>query len=196
MSELNFNAHEVEPSSEYTPLPNGQYIAVIGESTVKPTKKGDGRLLELTLVIVEGEYANRKVWTRLNIVNRNPDAQRIANGHLSSICRAVGVMKPGDSSELHNLPLKVTVVCRPRGDGNGLTNDVTHFGPIDGAGALPASAGGAAPAGVASALTAPVAASPAWPGAAPAVRASGAPSGPQTAPSAPLPASGPGPAPW
>jgi len=189
MSELNFNAYDVEPASEFTPLPNGQYVAVIGESTVKPTKKGDGRLLELAFVIIEGEYANRKVWTRLNIVNRNPDAQRIANGHLSSICRAVGVMRPGDSSELHNLPIKITVACKPRGDGNGLTNDVTHFGPVDGAGASAAPA----PAVGVTVPVAPVTATLAWPGAAPAVWASGAPSGPQTASSAPSVAAG---SPW
>jgi len=189
MSELNFNAYEVEPASEFTPLPNGQYVAVISESEVKAAKTGNGRYLGLTFVIIEGEYANRKVWTRLNIVNKNPDAQRIANGHLSSICRAVGVMRPGDSSELHNLPLKITVACKPRGDGNGLTNDVTHFGPVDGA-TTPAAP--PVPAVGVTVPVAPAAATSAWPGAAPTVWASGAPSGPQTAPSAP-PATG---SPW
>jgi len=133
MSELNFNAYDVEPAAEFTPLPNGQYVAVIGESERKKTKSGNGEYLELVFVVIEGDFTNRKIWTRLNIVNRNPVAQQIANGHLSSICRAVDVMRPVDSSELHNLPIKITVVCKPRGDGNGLTNDVTHFGPVDGA---------------------------------------------------------------
>ena len=192
MSELNFNAYDVEPASEFTPLPNGQYVAVISESEVKAAKTGNGRYLGLTFVIIEGEYTNRKVWTRLNIVNKNPDAQRIANGHLSSICRAVGVMRPGDSSELHNIPLRVTVVCKPRGDGNGLTNDVTHFGSVDGAAAPVVSSAPASTVGV----TVPVAsatATPAWPGAVPAVWASGVPSGPQTAPSTPPAATG---VPW
>jgi len=131
MAQLDFNAHEVEPTQEYTPLPNGQYVAVISESDVKPTKKGDGRLLELVLVVIEGEYANRKIWTRLNIVNRNAIAQNIAKAHLSSICRAIGVMKTNDSSELHNIPIRVTVVCKPRGDGNSLTNEVTHFAAVN-----------------------------------------------------------------
>jgi len=132
MSELLFNAYEVEPASEFTPLPNGQYVAVISESDVKPTKRGDGQYLELVFVILEGEYTNRKVWTRLNIVNKNPVAQQIAKSHLSSICTAVGVMRTVDSSELHNIPLRITVVCKPRGDGNGLTNEVTGFGPVEG----------------------------------------------------------------
>ena len=33
---------------------------------------------------------------------------KIAHGELSAICRAVGVMQPKDSIELHNLPLLVT----------------------------------------------------------------------------------------
>jgi hypothetical protein len=133
MSELHFNAYDVEPATEFMPLPNGQYVAVIGESDRKKTKSGSGEYLELVFVVLEGEYTNRKVWTRLNIVNRNPVAQQIANGHLSCICRAVGVMRPVDSAELHNIPLKITVTCKPRGDGNGLTNDISHFGPVDGA---------------------------------------------------------------
>ena len=161
MSELNFNAFDVEPAAEFTPLPNGQYVAVIGESEVKDAKTGNGRYLGLTFVIIEGEYTNRKVWTRLNIFNRSAVAQQIANGHLSSICRAVGVMKPVDSSELHNIPLRITVVCKPRGDGSGLTNDVTHFGPVDGAADPTASAPAAAPQTGAGPGTAP------WDGSAP-----------------------------
>ena len=173
MSELNFNAHLVEPASEFTPLPNGSYIAVVSESAVKPTKRGDGEYLELVFVILEGEYTNRKVWTRLNIVNRNPVAQEIAKGHLSSICRAIGVMKTVDSSELHNVPLKITVVCKQRGDGNGLTNDVTGFGPVDGA-ANPA---------VSTGETAPAVAAQAGAGA-------------TSAPSAPQPVADPSASPW
>ena len=160
MSELNFNAYDVEPAADFTPLPNGKYIAVIGESEVKDAKTGNGQYLELVFVVIEGEFTNRKVWTRLNIVNRNPVAQQIAKSHLSAICTAVGVMTPADSNELHNIPLKITVVCKPRGDGNGLTNDVTHFGPVDGA------ADPAAPASVAAnaAASAPAAAAQAGPG--------------------------------
>jgi len=176
MSELNFNAYDVEPATEFTPLPNGEYVAVIGESDRKKTKSGNGEYLELTFVIIEGEFTNRKVWARLNIVNRNPDAQRIAKGHLSSICRAVGVMHPVDSTELHNLPLHITVVCKPRGDGNGLTNEVTHFGPVDGA------ANPAAPAPVADnvAASAPAAAAQAGTGANTAPWDGGAPLPPQS----------------
>ena len=35
------------------------------------------------------------------------DLVKIARGELSAICRAVGVMQPRDSVELHNVPLEI-----------------------------------------------------------------------------------------
>ena len=103
MSTINFNANEVEPSTGYDPIPAGKYQAVITESEMKPTKTGNGQYLQLEFEIIEGEYKNRKVWARLNLENANADAVRIARADLSAICRAVNVLQPRDSVELHNL---------------------------------------------------------------------------------------------
>jgi hypothetical protein len=48
-------------------------------------------------------HRNGVIWSRLNL--DNPKAVEIARRDLSAICRAVGVLTPGDSSELHDLPL-------------------------------------------------------------------------------------------
>lgn len=112
MSTINFNANEVEPSTGYDPIPAGKYQAVITESEMKPTKTGNGQYLQLEFEIIEGEYKNRKVWARLNLENANADAVRIARADLSAICRAVNVLQPRDSVELHNLPLTITVRCK------------------------------------------------------------------------------------
>lgn len=58
-------------------------------------KPGTGEYLQLEFEIIEGEYRNRKVWTRLNINNPNPDAVRMAQADLSAICHAVNVIQPG-----------------------------------------------------------------------------------------------------
>ncbi len=155
MVQLNFNAHEVEPPGDFDPLPEGKYSAVIAASDLKRNGKGTGDYLELEFIVLAGPYKGRKVWIRLNINNQNPTAQEIARGHLSAVCRAVGVMTPRDSSELHNLPLAIYVKCKPRGDGNGLTNDITRFEPPVGVAAVasapppttpvPAAAAGAPP---------------------------------------------------
>jgi len=94
---------------------------------MKPTKKGDGSYLELEFTVIEGEYQGRKVWDRLCISHPNSQTVKIAQGNLSAICRAVGVMQPKDSVELHNLPLQITVKLKKRQDNGDLTNEIKGY---------------------------------------------------------------------
>ena len=94
---------------------------------MKPTKNGDGAYLELTFEVLDGEYKGRKVWANLNLENPSQTAVKIARAELSSICRAVGVMTPSDSTDLHNLPLVIRVKCKKRKDTGDLTNEVKGF---------------------------------------------------------------------
>src|SRR5262245_62104508 len=96
-----FNAHDVQPSVGFDPIPAGKYLAVITDSVLKPTKSGSGNFLELTFQIIEGEHKDRLAWSRLNLENANATAVKMARAELSAICRAVGVMSPKDSTELH-----------------------------------------------------------------------------------------------
>ena len=77
--------------------------------------------------IIEGEYAGRKVWARLNLENPNETAVAIARGDLSAICRAVGVLTPNDSDELHDIPLVIKVVAKKRQDTGELTNEIKGY---------------------------------------------------------------------
>ncbi len=129
MSLLNFNASEVEPSAGFEPIPAGKYQAVIVDSELKQTKSGSGEYLELVFEIIAGEYRNRKLWTRLNINNPNAEAARHARADLSAICRAVNVINPGDSIELHNLPLTITVRVKKDKETGTLSNDTCGYTP-------------------------------------------------------------------
>jgi len=122
-----FNAHEVEHSTEFEPIPAGKYLAVITESLQKPTKSGAGTYLQLTFQIIDGPYKGRLLWSRLNLQNANPTTVQIARAELSAICRAVGVMTPKDSLELHNLPLLITVKSRKRTDTGEAVNEVKGY---------------------------------------------------------------------
>ena len=117
MAILNFDANEVEPAKGFEPLPTGNYKAVISASEEKQTKAGTGSYLSLTFDIIEGEHKGRKVWANLNINNPNQDATRIAYEQLSAICHAVGVLKPKDSTQLHDLPLMIYVVTKSKDGG-------------------------------------------------------------------------------
>lgn len=122
-----FNASAIEPAGEFEPIPAGKYLAVITESDMQPTKSGDGQYLQLTFQIIEGQYQGRLLWARLNLDNPNEVASRIAKGQLSAICRAVGVMAPKDSVELHNLPLVIHVRCKKREDTGEIVNEIKGY---------------------------------------------------------------------
>ncbi len=127
MATLHFNAHEVEPTTEFDPIPAGKYLAVITDSEVKTTKAGDGSYLQLTFEIIEGQYKGRHLWSRINLDNPNQTAVKIARAELSAVCRAVGVMTPNDSVELHNLPLVIVVRCKKRKDTGEITNEIKGY---------------------------------------------------------------------
>ncbi|MEI8194327.1 MAG: DUF669 domain-containing protein [Phycisphaerae bacterium] len=134
MANLNgFNASQVEPSQSFDPIPAGKYLATITESEMKPTKNGGGQYLQLSLQILDGPFKGRYVWARLNLNNSNPTTVQIARQELSAICRAVGVMVPSDSVELHNIPLVITVKLKKREDTGDMTNEVKGYAKREGA---------------------------------------------------------------
>jgi len=138
MANLNgFNANEVEPTTAFDPLPAGKYLAAITGSEMKPTKAGDGSYLQLEFTIVEGQYKDRKVWDRLCLNHANPQTVKISRGNLSALCRAVGVMQPRDSVELHNVPLVITVKVKKRQDTGDLVNEVKGYAKKESAASRP-----------------------------------------------------------
>ena len=100
---------------------------MITESEMKPTKNNNGSYLQFTFQILEGEYKGRKLWARLNLNNPSDTAVKIARAELSAICRAVNVMTPKDSCELHNLPMAITVKCKKHNDNDDLTNEISKY---------------------------------------------------------------------
>ena len=143
MADLNgFDANQVEPTGDFEPIPAGKYLAVITDTEMKANKAGTGSLLQLTFQVIEGDYANRLLWDRLNLDHPNATAVQIARADLSAICRAVGVLAPKDSLELHNLPLVIHVRCKKRTDTGELVNEIKGYSKKD----TPAPAASAAPA--------------------------------------------------
>ncbi|MBL0926224.1 MAG: DUF669 domain-containing protein [Phycisphaerales bacterium] len=148
----NFDANQVDPSVALDPLPAGKYVAVISESELKPTKTGGGKYLQLTFQIIDGEFKGRLVWARLNLENKSEMTVKIARGELSAICRAIGVMQPKDSVELHNVPLEINVGLKKRDDNGEFTNVIKGYAKKGGGGS-PVS--GRAPVGVGPGSTPP-----------------------------------------
>jgi hypothetical protein len=139
-----FDANTVEPTAEYVPLPAGWYKAVFTASEEKPTKAHTGSYLQLSAEIIEGEHQGRKLIERLNLNNPNSTAVEIAQRTLSGICRAVGVMTPRDSSDLHDKPFMVKVAVKPAEGQYSASNEIKEYAATDSQGSAPAATSGAA----------------------------------------------------
>jgi len=137
-----FDANNVAPSADISPVPSGEYVAIIVDSDMKPTKSGNGQYLELVHELVDGPFRGRKVWGRLNLSNPNAKTVQIAQEQLSSICHATGVMQVQDSQQLHNRPLVIRVEFVPA-DGQQRQrdgNEIKAWKRYEGAGATPPAA--------------------------------------------------------
>ena len=136
----NFNANEVDPNFEFEAIPQGKYLAALVASEMKKTKNGKGQFLKLEFQVLDGPCKGRKVFDQLVLNHPSADAVRIARAKLSAVCRAVGVMTPKDSIELHNIPLMIDVGHKRREDNGELANKIKGYEKKGAAVAKPAAA--------------------------------------------------------
>ena len=104
-----FDATGIEPTTDFEPLPVAKYVAEVSASDLRPNSKGTGEYLWLEFTILDGPYAGRKVWAKLNLINPSQQAVEIAQRELSALCRAVGKLRVQDSIELHGIPLEINL---------------------------------------------------------------------------------------
>jgi len=144
MAQLNFDARDVDPQSNFDPIPAGWYKAMITESELKQTRNGQGNYLQLTLQVLDGQHAGRHLWERLNLMNPSTVAVEIAQKTLSAICHAVGVLTPRDSAELHNKALQVKVKVKAAEGDFEARNEISGYKALDGKQTVAQPAGGRA----------------------------------------------------
>lgn len=108
MAILQFDARNIAPDDgQMDPVPAGWYYAQVIESKIEPTKDGNGTKLVMLFSLLEGKYANRKIYNNFNIRNPNAIAEQIAFKQLSALCHAVERLVVQDTQELHGIPFKV-----------------------------------------------------------------------------------------
>lgn len=115
-----FNADEFKDDGDYAPLPKGDYEVTVIESSVSPTKAGDGTYAKLVLQVVDGERAGRRIYHYCNISNPNQSAEDIGKRSLAQVCRAVGNPTPSSTEDLHDIPFMVKVIHKNRSDNEGV----------------------------------------------------------------------------
>jgi len=63
--------------------------------------------------VIEGQYANRRIFENLNIRNDNPQTQSIAQRALADLCLTLGIAQLRNSDVLHFKPFSARVIIQP-----------------------------------------------------------------------------------
>ena len=102
---LSFDASKVEPNVGLSVLPAGKYTVSLESCEQRDNKDNDGQHLAVMLNVEEGKYEGRKVFHTLNLWNESAKAKDFAQGTLSAICHATGVIDLEDTDELIGIPI-------------------------------------------------------------------------------------------
>jgi len=124
------NKDSIEPvvsSGEYSPIPKGDYLAIVKNTEIKTAKSG-GKYLSLDFEIIEGQFKSRRVFTNLTIKNDNPKAEQIGRGKLSALGQAVGYPGiPDEPYQLHDIELIISVKVKEAEGQYKASNDIVAF---------------------------------------------------------------------
>jgi len=111
MPSFNFDAvnHVATEAPAFGPLQKGMYEVMVVASDLKTTQAGTGEFIELTLQVVSGPHAGRRLWDRLNVSNPNKKAEDIARRQLQALCLACKVNTMQSTEQLHDIPVLAQV---------------------------------------------------------------------------------------
>lgn len=110
MASMNLNTDDLPEPDSLEPVAAGEYLCEITDSDVAMIKSGKGQMLNLTMQVLNGPMAGRKIWDRINFQHSNEIAQKIGQQTVKAICKAVGFEGHlEDSTALHSVPLLVRV---------------------------------------------------------------------------------------
>lgn len=121
-----FDPDQYDTSDSFDPMPPGEYPVFIEKAEVKDTKAGDGKYINLQVSVTGDQFNNRKVFAKINIVNKNPQAVQIGLRELAQLTKAVGLPTVKDSSELVDKSLIVRLKVK---DGQ---NEIGAYKPLEG----------------------------------------------------------------
>lgn len=107
---INIDPNVKEQAGAFTVLPKGKYAAVIVKDDLMDNKANTGKLLNIILQIIEGEFKGTEIIDRLNIINPSAQSQAIGQGQLKRICTITKQpFPPADTRKCWGIPLVIDV---------------------------------------------------------------------------------------
>lgn len=132
---IQMDANVQESTGAFTVLPAGKYKACLVADELRDNSAGTGKILELKIQIMEGQFAGEMLTDYINITNPNPKAQSIGQGTLKRICNLCSVpYPPQDTAGLMGKPLGIDVKVEKftsNTTGKELeSNKIRSYGPV------------------------------------------------------------------
>lgn len=113
--------------NNYDLIPTGWYTAQISKEEERTSSTGTP-YLSYEFTIIEGQFANRKVFVNFNLYSSNPEAARISRENIVAIGHALGMINVRNSSELVGGVLQIRITTRNQ-EGYEPRNDVKGYKP-------------------------------------------------------------------
>ena len=134
-------------TTEYEPLPAGDYNVVVEKAEATNSKKGDPQLV-LTLKVTDELHKNRKLWHRMTFIPGNGVGLAINFRQLDALGATPLLEQGGSLAQVAGfLTGKVALVAVKQREWNGkMQNDVSDVKKGNAIGAVPAMGGFSAPA--------------------------------------------------
>jgi len=130
---LDFATDNLGDVDSFDPLPAGRYNVIGSAALVKPTKDGTGRMLNITWTVTDGDYKGRKLFDRLNVVNKSEKAQQIGRNQLGNRLKAVGLEGENDMAKIIGRECNLSVRVRPAEGDYQASNEINRADAIGGA---------------------------------------------------------------
>jgi len=129
MSSLPPTDHIEDTGNDYELIPPGKYRAIIESSEVKQTSKGNGTMLSYVAMIIDGEFADRKIFGNMMLVHENEKAEEIGLRSLKQLKVAVGKPQSTKEEDLWEVPFVAKVGIEKGKNGYEDRNKIVAFMP-------------------------------------------------------------------
>lgn len=96
------NVFKPSQAQDANVLPAGNYLCKVVKAVMKETNAKDGQYLSTQIKVQDGKYKNRVLFQNFSLVNKNPEAVRIAESQLKGLCEALGIDELEDTDQLIN----------------------------------------------------------------------------------------------
>jgi hypothetical protein len=129
---LDFATDNLGDVDSFDPIPDGRYDVVASAVAVKPTKDGTGRMLTVTWTVIDGDYKGRKLFDRLNVVNKSEVAQKIGRAQLGNRLKATGLEGENDMGKIVGRECNLSVRIRAAEGAYQASNEINRADAIGG----------------------------------------------------------------